>query len=135
MLIAISVLFVLGIIVCGVKIVCYKSDIRKAEEEVRLIKEFDIDTMIRQGYGFLEKDKFDKLDEREIQILSGDENISVLGSFQKQINIKHNFFTIQRYTFDSPSRKFPVFLIITESKQKKFFAWQFKEIIDFLETN
>lgn len=115
----------------------YKKEIKNAEnarkKDSDLLKIFDINVMLRLGYGFLIEDKFDKIDEKELSILTKDENLKINGLFEKEINIGHHYFTFKRYTFDSPNAKYPVYMLCNENGSKKLFAWQFDGIMKFLE--
>mgnify|MGYP006895449406 CR=1 len=115
----------------------YKKEIREIENKRKkdsdLLKIFDIDVMIRLGYGFLIEDKFDKIDEKELSILTKQEDLSINGLFEKEINIGYQYFTLKRYTFDSPNARYPVYMFCNEYGNRKLFAWQFNEILKFLE--
>lgn len=116
----------------------YKKEIKNAEKARKkdsdLLKIFDIDVMLRLGYGFLIEDKFDKIDEKELSILTKHESLILNGFFEKEINIGHKYFTLKRYTFDSPSARYPVYMFCNEKGNRKLFAWQFNEILNFIES-
>lgn len=112
----------------------YKKQIQELEEQHKkdqeALRTFDVDTMLKLGYGVLKEENFDKND----SVLFG--QLFKVYNLQKKhkinFNYKHLSVHIERFLFETADRKFPIYKINVNNKKYKVFAWEINKITDLL---